>query len=311
METSSTMWIAFSVLVVIMLAVDLGANRKGKPLSFRGALTWSAVWIAMALFFNAGIWLVMGKTPAIEFFTGYVIEKSLSIDNLFVFTMIFSAFNIKGGQQLRVLKWGIIGALVMRAIFIAAGASLLSAFDWMFYVFGAILILTAVKMIVEGDEEKDPSKSMALRAVKKVFPVVHDNYGDKFFVKCGKGLAITPLFMALFMVEFSDVVFAVDSVPAIFAVTRDPFLVYSSNVFAILGLRALYFLLANIMDLFVHLKIGISLILAFVGVKMLVLNLGIHIPSGISLGVIFGTLATVMLTSVFVARKAQKLAIEK
>ena len=297
------MWGAFGLLMTVMLAVDLGMNRKAHEVTFRQALTWSIIWISLAMSFNVGIYFFLGKIKALEFFTGYVIEKSLSVDNLFVFIMIFSYFRIRGEHQARILKWGIIGAVVLRAIFIFVGIELLTAFDWLFYLFGALLLFTAWKMAFGSDEEIHPDNNLLVRLARKLFPFTKRVRGDWFFKRRNGLLVASPLFLALVMVESSDVLFAIDSIPAIFAVTLDPFIVFTSNIFAILGLRALYFLLASVMGMFVYLKLGISSILAFVGGKMIAAAMGFHIPIQVSLLVIFTCLAMAVLASLIVGKK--------
>lgn len=304
------MWIIFSVLLAIMLVIDLGLNRKSHTVSFKEALGWSIVWVGLALAFNAGIWYTMGSGKAVEFFTGYVIEKALSVDNLFVFIMIFSYFGIRDHHQARILKWGIIGALVMRGIFIVAGIELLERFHWLFYVFGGLLIVTAVKMACSGEGKIDPEKNLIVRLAGKFLPVTKKVRGDWFITRRRGIWLASPLLVTLLMVEASDVVFALDSIPAIFAVTLDPFIVFTSNVFAIMGLRALYFLLANVMGMFVYLKYGISFILAFVGVKMLAVVSGFHVPPPLSLSVITATLVISILASVTIGRKARPVVLE-
>ena len=306
MSEQGLMWGAFGLLMVVMLAVDLGMNRTAHKVSFRQALTWSLLWISLALAFNVGIYAFLGQDKALEFFAGYVIEKSLAVDNLFVFIMIFGYFKIRDEHQARILKWGIIGALVLRAIFIFVGIELLTAFHWMFYLFGALLLFTAWKMAFCGEEEVHPDKNLLVKLARRLFPITKRVRGDWFF-KRRKGLLVaSPLFLALVMVESSDVLFAIDSIPAIFAVTLDPFIVYTSNVFAIMGLRSLYFLLASVMGMFVYLKLGISFILAFVGGKMIATAAGLHIPIQISLLVIFASLALAIAASLFIDRKQVK-----
>ena len=297
------MWLAFNTLVVIMLTIDLGLSRRNHEISFREALTWTGVWISLALMFNAGIYHYLGEAKALEFFTGYVIEKSLSVDNLFVFIMIFSYFNIPRLYQPKILKWGIIGALVMRAVFIFVGIELLEMFHWMIYLFGVILIVTGIKMAFGGEEKIEPEKNVLVKLVKRFVPITKRLSGGCFFInRCGIRAA-TPLFLALVLIEWSDVVFALDSIPAVFAVTRDPFIVYTSNVFAIMGLRALYFLLANVMGMFAYLKLGISFVLGFVGVKMLLADTRFEISTYFSLVVIFGVLAISIIASVFLSSR--------
>ena len=295
METNGTLWlwIGFNVFVLAMLALDLGVfHRKAHVVSLKESLTWTLVWIALALIFNAGVWHYYGSQRALEFFTGYVIEKSLSVDNVFVFALLFSYFAVPQLYQHKVLFWGILGALVMRAIMIAAGAALLTKFTWIIYVFGGFLILTGIKMIVKREEEIHPERNPVVRWFKKLMPVTPEYRGDKFFVRENGILMATPLFVVLLLVEFSDLIFAVDSIPAIFAVTKDPFIVYTSNVFAILGLRSLYFALAGVMDKFHYLKIGLGVVLTFVGVKMILAHTAWKIDTLVSLGVIVLILAT-------------------
>lgn len=292
------LWIGFTVGVLIMLALDLGVfHRKSHVVSMRESLTWSAVWISLALLFNAGIYVWMGPDKGTEFLAGYLIEKSLSVDNIFVFVLLFSYFKVSPLYQHKVLFWGVVGAFIMRAILIIAGAALLQEYNWVLYVFGGFLVLTAIKMAFQKEEAIDPSKNPIVRLARRFMSVTNEYDGDKFFtVRNGKRLA-TPLFLVLLVVEFTDLVFAVDSIPAIFAVTNDPFIVYTSNIFAILGLRSLYFALAGVMDKFHYLKQGLALILGFVGVKML-LSQVYHIPSFVSLAVILSILGIAIIASV-------------
>ena len=291
------LWVAFNVFVLGMLALDLGVfHRNAHKVSLREALTWSIVWISLALLFNVGIYHFWGSEKAFEFLAGYLIEKSLSVDNIFVFLVIFSYFSVPAMYQHRVLFWGILGALIMRAIFIAVGAALLSTFHWIIYVFGGFLILTGIKMFFAGDEKIDPEKNPAVRLLRRAMYVTGDYHGQRFFVRNSGRLWATPLLLVLVVVETTDIIFAVDSIPAIFAVTTDPFIVYTSNVFAILGLRALYFLLAGIIDMFRYLKVGLSFVLCFVGAKMLLVDF-YKIPIGISLGVVASILAASILVS--------------
>ncbi len=279
MTEKTLFWILFNVFVVLMLVLDLGVfHKKTHEVKMKEALIWSGVWVVLALIFNAGLYFFYTPPPgvsqmdtALQFFTGYVIEKSLSVDNIFVFLLLFSYFKVKSQYQHKVLFWGILGALVMRAVFIFAGLALIEQFSFTMYIFGAFLIFTGIKLAFEKDKEVHPEKNPVIRLFKKFFKV-SDSYDDgKFFtVKNGKKLA-TPLFIVLIIIETTDVIFAVDSIPAILAVTRDPFIVYSSNVFAILGLRALYFALAGLMRLFHYLHYGLAAILVLVGIKM-VLN---------------------------------------
>src|SRR5918992_4800542 len=298
------LWVAFNVFVLGMLALDLLIfHRKAHTVSLREALAWSVVWIALALIFNVGVYYVGGEEKALEFLTGYLIEKSLSVDNLFVFLVIFSYFAVPPMYQHRVLFWGILGALVMRAIFIATGAALLTAFHWMIYVFGGFLIITGIKLLLTGDHKVEPEKNPAVRLLRRVMHVTKEYHGPRFFIRSNGRLWATPLLLVLVVVETTDVIFAVDSIPAIFAITFDPFIVYSSNVFAVLGLRALYFLLAGIMEMFRYLKVGLSFVLCFVGVKMVIVDL-YKIPIGISLGVVAAILSVSILASFLVRSKA-------
>jgi tellurite resistance protein TerC len=290
-ETSLWLWVGFNLFVLAMLALDQGVfHRKAHEVSFKEASIWSAVWIALALLFNAAVWQLRGPEAGVQFLTGYLIEKSLSVDNIFVFALIFSAFAVPARYQHRLLFWGILGALVMRAGFILAGASLLQTFHWIIYLFGAFLILTGVKMLLFRHQEMDLEKNPFLRLVRRLVPVTAGYRDEKFFVREGGKLWATPLFLVLVLVESTDLVFAVDSIPAIFAVTDDPFLVYTSNVFAILGLRSLYFLLAGALQKLAYLKLGLAVILLFVGIKMTITD-WYKIPSLVSLLIIAALLA--------------------
>jgi tellurite resistance protein TerC len=301
--TSLWLWAGFNLFVLAMLAIDLGIfHRQAHAVSMREASIWSAVWIGLALVFNLGVWKFLGPQPGVEFLTGYLIEKSLSVDNIFVIALLFAYFKVPDQYQHRVLFWGILGALVMRAAFILAGAALLERFHWIIYLFGAFLVLTGIKMAFAPEQGLEPEKNPVVRLVRRLMPVTSDFRGANFFVREGGRLAATPLFLVLVMVEFTDLVFAVDSIPAIFAVTRDPFLVYTSNVFAILGLRSLYFLLAGVMHKFQYLKLGLAAILVFVGAKMALVG-WVKIPSGISLGVIASILALAIAASLWKARR--------
>jgi tellurite resistance protein TerC len=285
-------------VVAALLILDLGVlNRRSHVLSFKEALSWSLGLIALAHLFGLFILWREGVGPALEYYTGYLIELSLSVDNLFVFILIFSYFGVPAEAQPKVLKWGILGAIVMRLIMIALGALLLDRFEWIIYVFGGILIITGIRMMIQKDEMIDLDRNPVVRLARRVLPV--SNYYDdtKFFTRHRNGaLLATPLLLVLVIVEWSDLVFAIDSIPAIFAITRDPFLVYSSNVFAILGLRALFFVLAGMMDKFAYLKPGVALILIFVGLKM-TLSPWIHLPTVASLGVVVFTLTAAVLLS--------------
>lgn len=287
MMDQAWLWTGFNLFVLLMLALDLGVfHRKAHVVGFRESLAWTAVWITLALVFNAWIWHQFGSQKGIEFFTGYLIEKSLSVDNVFVFALLFSYFSVPPLYQHKVLFWGVLGALVMRAAMIVLGAALISRFSWIILVFGAFLILTGLKMIFKKEEEIHPERNPVVRWFKKLMPVTSDYRGDRFFVKENGIRMATPLFVVLLLVEVSDLIFAVDSIPAIFAVTKDPFIVYTSNVFAILGLRSLYFALAGVMDKFHYLKIGLGVVLSFVGVKMILGHTPWKIDTLVSLGVI-------------------------
>lgn len=297
------LWTGFIVFVFFMLALDLGVfHRKTHEVKIREALIWSAVWISLALIFNYGIFIFMGKEKAIEFLTGYVIEKSLSIDNLFVFIMVFTYFNVEPKYQHKILFWGILGALIMRAIFIFAGVALISMFHWIIYVFGGFLIFTGIKMLFHKDEKLDPNKNPLVIIFKKFFPVTEQMHGSKFFVKINARTVATPLFIVLLVIEFTDLIFAVDSIPAILAISNDTFIIFTSNVFAILGLRALYFALAGITKYFYYLKYGLSAILVFVGIKMIMAEF-YKIPIVYSLLSILGILLISILFSVIYPKR--------
>jgi len=302
MSPTTIMWIVFALLISFMLVIDLGLNRKSGRVSFKKAATWTVIWMVLALLFGGGIWYTMGQQKALEFLTGYLIEQSLSVDNLFVFIMIFSAFGVRGELQARVLKWGILGAIVMRLLFIFAGSALLKEFQWLFYFFGALLIYTAWKMAFSGDEEIEPDKNPLVKLARRFLPMTRRIRGDWFITRKMKLWVASPLFMVLLVVESSDLVFAMDSIPAIFAITLDPFIVLTSNIFAIMGLRSLFFLLSNLMGMFTYLKLGIVLILAFVGVKMILMMVGFHVPITLSLAVIVLTLAVAVIVSLLLRK---------
>jgi tellurite resistance protein TerC len=282
-------WILFNVFVVAMLVLDLGVfHRKSHTVKYREALIWSVVWIALAVIFAVVIYFWHGRTPSLEFVTGYVIELSLSVDNLFVFLLIFRYFQVPPGHQHKVLFWGILGALIMRAIFIAAGVGLIQRFHWIVYVFGAFLVYSGFKLLRQGEAEIHPEKNPVLRLFRRLVPVTKDYEGDKFFVR-RPGLLATPLLVVLVVVETTDLLFAVDSIPAILAITRDAFIVYTSNVFAILGLRSMYFALAGMMEMFRFLHYGLSVVLMLVGGKML-LSHYYEVPTVVALGAVAGIL---------------------
>jgi tellurite resistance protein TerC len=291
-------WLGFASLVLTLLVLDLGVlNRRSHVLTFKEALTWSGGVVALALLFGGAIWWREDGHAALEYYTGYLIELALSVDNLFVFLLIFSYFGVPPAARPKVLKWGILGAIVMRFVMIALGAMLLERFTWIIFVFGGILILTGIRMFRQGDEHVDLERNPVVRLTRRVLPLSPSYDGARFFTRRATGaLLATPLLLVLLVVEWSDLVFAVDSIPAIFAVTRDPFLVYSSNVFAILGLRALFFVLAGMMDKFVYLKPSVALILVFIGLKMITSD-WVHISTGLSLGAIVLTLTTAVVLS--------------
>lgn len=291
-------WLGFHLLVFITLALDLGVfNRKAHAPSFREAGIWSAVWISLAFVFNGVVFWAMGSQKGAEWFTGYLLEKSLSVDNLFVFVLLFGAFNVELRNQHRILYWGILGALVMRAAMILAGTALLNRFEWMIWVFGAFLVYTGLKMFVtKAGQHADPSRSPLVKIFRRVLPFDPEGGYASFMVRKAGKRHFTPMFLVLVMVEVTDLVFAVDSIPAVLAVTRDPFTVYTSNIFAILGLRSLYFLLAKMMDRFHFLKAGLAVILTYVGIKMCLAQ-WVHVPIALSLSVITLVLVVSVLAS--------------
>jgi tellurite resistance protein TerC len=299
---STWLWIVFGVVIVGMLVLDLLVfRRQPVAMPFRTAAAWSGVWIGLALLFGTLIWLEQGSEKGLEFAAGYVIEWSLSVDNLFVFLLIFSYFAVPPVYQHRVLFWGIMGAVLMRAGFIAAGVALLAWFHWMFYVFGGFLVITGIRMALSQEQDIEPERNPVLRLFRRLMPVTPGYRGERFFVKEGARWIATPLVPVLLLIETTDLIFAVDSVPAILAITTDPFIVYTSNVFAILGLRSLFFVLAGVMGLFRYLRVGLAVVLVFVGVKMLVADI-LHIPVGISLGVIACVLFLSVLLSLAIRR---------
>ena len=305
MNESIVHWIGFNLFVLIMLALDLGVfHRKTHAVSVKEALIWTAVWITMALIFNLLIYYQFGEEKAVEFFTGYIIEKSLSVDNIFVIILIFSYFQVADEYQHKVLFWGILGALVMRAIFIFSGIELIHRFHWLIYIFGGFLIYTGVKILVSDDSKIEPEKNPLIKFARRLFSVTENFERSNFFVRREGKLWATPLFLVVILIETTDLIFAVDSIPAILAVSEDPFIVYTSNVFAILGLRSLYFALSGIEKYFHYLKFGLSAILVFVGVKMCIVDL-YKIPVEVSLIVIVFVLAIAMLSSVAFPKKAE------
>lgn len=297
-ETSLAVWIGFVVFILVLLLLDLGVfHKKSHTVGFKESIIWSGVWIALAMVFNVIILYWRGSEDFYLFLTGYVIEKSLSVDNLFVFLLIFGYFKIPNQYQHKILFYGILGALIMRAGFIWAGIAILEKFTWVIYIFGGFLFLSGIKMLMPQSDDHDLEKSWVIVWTKKVFPTSPEFHGDKFFVKLNGKWMITPLFITLIFVEFSDLVFAIDSIPAIIGITNDPFLVFTSNVFAILGLRSLYFALKGFADMFHYLKYGLAVILMFIGVKMLIVH-WYHMPVIVTMAVIFSVLGISVLASI-------------
>ncbi|MDR0822491.1 MAG: TerC/Alx family metal homeostasis membrane protein [Endomicrobium sp.] len=291
MDIHQIMWLAFWIVVATAFFIDIFITSKHqKAITLNKAAKMVCIWVSLALLFAAAVYFAFGKEKCFEFLTGYIVEYSLSIDNMFVFLMIFTYFAIPAQNQHKVLIFGIIGAIVLRFLFIFIGVELINNFTWMIYVFGAILIWTGIKMLKGGEENKDPSKNIAFTILKKLFPLKSDTQTANFFIKENAVLYATPMLAAVFVIELSDIIFAVDSIPAVLSITRDTFIVYSSNIFAILGLRALYFMLAGLADKFRHLKIGVAVILFFVGIKMLISHY-VHISSMLSLLIILTIIA--------------------
>jgi tellurite resistance protein TerC len=302
MSDSTILWICFNLFVVIMLALDLGIfHRKSHEVTVREALGWTGVWVTLAMLFNLFVYYYFDKEKAVEFFTGYMIEKSLSVDNIFVIIMIFSYFNVPKIFQHKVLFWGVLGALVMRVIFIFAGIELIHRFHWLIYIFGGFLIFTGIRMVTSAEAKLQPEKNPIVKLVRKLFPVTNSFQSNNFFVTINSKLWATPLFIVVVLIEATDLIFAVDSIPAILAVSDDPFIVYTSNVFAILGLRSLYFALSGIEQYFRYLKYGLAAILVFVGGKMCLMDV-LKIPVEISLIVIVFLLIVSMLASVAIRK---------
>lgn len=305
MATNIWFWIVFNLFVLGLLALDLGVfHRKDHVVGMKEAAIWTMIWISLALVFNAGIYFYAGAEPALQFLTGYLIEKSLSVDNIFVFVVLFSYFNVLPIYQHRVLFWGILGALIMRGILIGVGAFLITQFHWIIYIFGAFLVFTGIRMAVHKEESVEVESNGMVKLLRRAMPITPGYHGHDFFLRQAGRIFATPLFVVLLVVETTDLVFALDSIPAIFAVTTDPFLVYTSNVFAILGLRSLYFLLADVVTKFRFLKVGLSAILVFVGVKMLIAEF-YHIPIVISLSVIAGILTISIVASLLLPEEAK------
>jgi len=296
-EYSWYVWLVFNVFILAMLAIDLGVfHRKPHAITIKASLIWTAVWVVLGLLFGVGVWYYQGSESGLEYLTGYLIEKSLSVDNIFVFLIIFQYFHVSAKHQHTVLFWGILGALVMRAIFIFAGVALITKFAWVQYILGAFLIFTAIRTAISTEQRVHPQNNPVLKLARKIMPVT-DDYRDGHFIvrESGKWMA-TPLLMVLLVVETTDLIFAVDSIPAILAITKEPFIVYSSNAFAILGLRALYFALAGLMERLRYLHYGLAAVLGFVGVKMLI-ETWVHIPVFVSLGVVAGLLTISVVAS--------------
>jgi tellurite resistance protein TerC len=305
MEASILFWVIFNAVIFTVLALDLGVfNKKAHKIAVKEALIWSSVWIAIALAFNIFVLLQFGKTKALEFLTGYVIEYSLSVDNIFVFILIFSYFSVKPQYQHKILFWGILGALIMRGIFIFAGVALINRFHWIVIIFGAFLVFSGFKMLFQKEEVSvEPEKNGLVRLFRKLFPVSETLHGDSLFVRQNKRLYATPLFLVLLVIESTDLIFAVDSIPAVLAISKDTFIVYTSNIFAILGLRSLYFAVSGLMGLFRFLKVGLAIVLSFVGFKMLASYIHFEIPILVSLGIIISILLVSILASVIIKKK--------
>jgi TerC family integral membrane protein len=302
---SPALWLGFIAFVLAMLALDLGVfHRSAHVVRFKEALTWSAVWVGLALLFNAGIWWKFGAEAGVQFLTGYLIEKSLSIDNIFVFVIVFSALRIPALYQHRVLFWGILSALALRAAMIFAGVAMLQRFHWLIYFFGAFLIVTGIKLFLNRNHEEHPENSGIMRWARRAIPATSSLDGHHFFTRENGRRLATPLLMALILVEVTDVLFALDSIPAIFAVTQDPFLVFTSNIFAILGLRSLFFLVAGMVEKFSYLKVGLSAVLVFVGAKMTLVDV-VKVPAFVSLAVIAALIGGSVVASLLKARAQQ------
>lgn len=306
MSESFFLWTGFNLFVLGMLALDLGVfHRKTHEVGVKEALTWTAVWIGLSMLFNLFIYFYFDQERAIQFFTGYIIEKSLSVDNIFVIMMIFSYFNVPSAYQHKVLFWGILGALVMRVTFILVGIELIHKFHWLIYIFGGFLVVSGIRMITGGEAKVDPESNPIANFVRKIFPFTTGFEGDKFFVRRETRLWATPLFLVVILIEATDLIFAVDSIPAILAISDDSFIIYTSNVFAILGLRSLYFALSGIEKYFMYLKYGLSAILIFVGVKMCITDL-YKIPVDLSLIAIVFILAISMIASIVVQKRSAR-----
>ena len=302
MDVSPLIWAALIAVILAMLAVDLVMHRDAHHISVKEAAAWSGVWVAVAV--GGAIWWAYGTEFGLQYFAGYVIEKSLAVDNVFVWAVIFAYFAVPRQYQHRVLFYGVVGALVFRAIFIALGSVLIASFSWILYVFGAFLVLTGIKMMRQRNEHIDPAKSRTLAVFRRFVPTTDEYEGQKFLTRRNGVLMATPLLAVLVLVEVTDIIFAVDSIPAIFAVTQEPFLVFASNALAILGLRAMYFLLADLIHRFIYLKLGLSLVLVWVGIKMIVSHAWFKIPTALSLGVVIAIIATSIIASLVASRRA-------
>lgn len=297
-------WIGFHVFIFLMLGLDLGVfHKKTHKVPIKEAVVWFAVWVILALLFNLFVFVEFGKAKALEFFTGYLIEKSLSVDNIFVFILIFSYFSVKDQYQHKILFWGIIGALIMRGIFIFAGVALINRFHWIVIIFGTFLVYSGIKMLLHKDAEVDPDKNTLVRFFRKYFPVSETQHGDRLFIRQNGRLFATPLFVVLLVIESSDLIFAVDSIPAILAISKDTFIVYTSNIFAILGLRSLYFVVSGIMKYFRYLRVGLAFVLSFVGLKMLASYFEFEVTTLLSLSIIIIILLVSILASVLIKEK--------
>ncbi len=302
MDVSIWAWIALLVIVLVMLAIDLFMHKSAHVIAVKEAAIWSGIWVGVSVIVGIIIWFYYGSEFGLQFFTGYLIEKSLSVDNVFVWALIFSFFAVPPRYQHRVLFYGVLGALVFRAIFIAAGAVMIASASWVLYIFGAFLVFTGIKMLLQRDEHFDVGESKTLKVFRKFVKSTDEYDGQKFFTRRNGVLLATPLFAVLVVVEVTDIIFAVDSIPAIFAVTQEPFLVFSSNALAILGLRAMYFLLADLIHRFIYLKLGLSLVLIWVGVKMIVGHAFFDIPTVISLGVVIALIAGSVIASLIATK---------
>jgi tellurite resistance protein TerC len=303
MGEHSIFWIGFNAFVIIMLSLDLGVfHRKSHKVPVKEAVIWTCIWVTLALIFNVLIYLDMGRTKALEFLTGYVIEYSLSVDNIFVFILIFTFFKVNQKYQHKVLFWGIIGALIMRGIFIFAGVALITRFQWIVYIFGGFLVITGIRMLINKGTEVEPDKNPVVKFFRKFLPVTETTHEDKFFIRQNYKTYATPLFIVLLIVESSDLIFAVDSIPAVIAISHDRFIVYTSNIFAIMGLRSLYFAVSGIMEYFRYLKIGLAFVLTFVGVKMCISNY-YDIPILLSLLLIITILLISVIASVVIKKR--------